>query len=329
MKVAYRITGVGSEAAKRVTSITVSDEQGIKSDKVNITFDDRNYELNPPALGLVFDVYLGYDNRGPPLRKLGTFQVDEIKFSETEAASVSVSGSAMFTNDETMKAPTAHIYDEKTIGDIAGEIAGRHGYALEIDDEIASIYVDHLDQNEESDIHFITRIAEEQDAFVKIQDQKMIVRSRDKTEGVIIAIKAPINQSSSAEIVVMVPTSVSITQNARNKYKAVRAYWQDPDAARRKGEVVGSGDPEFKIRRTYVTKDAAINAATAKFKQLKRGTQSMDTFNAPGDPNIRSGMELLMIGFRDEVNGSWSVTSVTHTMNTSGYQISLRADRKP
>lgn len=328
MKIAYKITGVSDDAAKRVTSITVSDEQGIKSDKVEIVFDDRDYALSPPALGLVFDVYLGYENNGPPLTKLGTFQVDEVKFSESEAAYVTVSGSAMFTNDETIKAPTTNSYDEKTIGEIASEIASRHGYTPDIDGDIASIYVDHLDQNEESDIHFLTRIAEEHDAFVKIQDQKLIVRSRDKTEGLIVAIKAPIYQFSSSDVVVMVPTSVSITQNARNKYNAVRAYWHDPDAAKRKGEVVGSGDPEFKIRRTFPTKEAAKQAAAAKFKQLKRGTESMDAFNAPGDPNIRAGMDLTMINFRNEVNGDWIVTSVTHTMNSSGYKTSLRADRK-
>jgi len=329
--IAFKITGLSDSAKEHLLSITVTDEQGIKSDKVQIRFDDEHYSLQSPALGKEFEVYLGYKSGGPALTRLGIFQVDEIKFLETPAAMMEVSGNALFTYNNSMKAPTTKSWDKTTFGEVVNKIAIKHGYATEVDEDLKKLKFDHIDQSEESDIHLLTRVADEHDAFVKFQDKKLMIRSRSKTQGVVtIAKDGSLPTFSYPGMVVTVPSSVSVTENTRNKYESVKAYWQDKDKAKRTSETAGEGEPEFKIRKTFSSKAGANAAAEAKLQGLKRGTKTLDNLTAPGDPNIRAGMKLKLQGFRSEVNGSWIVTSVTHTLDgSSGYKVSLKGDWLP
>jgi len=314
----FKITGLSDSVKNHLMSITVTDEQGVKSDKVRIRFDDENYLLKAPSLGKEFEVYLGYKHGGPALARLGIYQIDEIKFIQSPAAEIEVSGSALFTYNNSMKAPTTKSWDNTTLGDMADAIAPKHGYTSDVDEDLQAITIDHIDQTEESDIHLLTRIADEYDSFVKFQDKKLIIRSRNKTIG-------------SLEIEKGGPFVIkcNVTKNSRARYKSVRAYWQDGDKAKRTSETAGEEEPEFKIKKTFHSKLNALDAAKAKLQQLKRGTKSLDNLTGPGDPNIRAGMKLTLSGFRAEVNGDWIVTSVTHTLDSSGYTVSLKGDWLP
>lgn len=58
MKCAFKITGLSDLANKRVLSISVIDEMGLKSDKVQIRLDDRDYALETPKKCLIIEVVL-------------------------------------------------------------------------------------------------------------------------------------------------------------------------------------------------------------------------------------------------------------------------------
>ena len=103
MKCAFFITGLTAEANKRVLSITVTDEAGVQSDRVQIRLDDENYRLETPPKGQIIEVYLGYEETG--LEKLSTFQVDEVRFLETQAVTMEISANAQFHEQNNTKAP--------------------------------------------------------------------------------------------------------------------------------------------------------------------------------------------------------------------------------
>ena len=121
--------------------------------------------------------------------------------------------------------------------------------------------------------------------------------------------------------------NISATKNSRNKYKSVIAYWQDSDKAKRTGERAGEGSPEFKLKGTFETKDKAKAAAGAKLKKLNRGTGKLDSLTLPGHPDIRSGKDLKLEGFRPDICGKWKITSASHKLGNGGYQTTIRADR--
>ena len=327
MKPIFSISGISESAQKRVLSISITDELGVKSDKAQVRFDDGDYSIETPTQGKVFTVMLGYDEKGPPLTPLGTFQLDEIKFMESQAAILEMSGNAQHHEKNSTKAPTTTSWDEKTLGALFSDIASKNGYAPEIDGEIGGIYYDHLDQNDESDISFATRIADKHDAFVKIQDGKMIVKPRNKAVGQVTVKKLANGQASVNGNVVTVAINVSATKNSRNKYKKVIAYWQDVDKSKRTGENAGEGTPVFKMKETFETKDKAKAAAAAKLNKLNRGTGKLDSLTLPGHPEIRAGKKLILEGFRPDICGEWKIASASHKLDNGGYQTTVKADR--
>lgn len=46
-----------------------------------------------------------------------------------------------------------------------------------------------------------------------------------------------------------------------------------------------------------------------------------------GDPLIAAETRILTIGFRAGVNGPWSITTATHTLDGSGFTTSISAER--
>lgn len=326
MKCAFKITGFSELANKRVLSISVTDEAGLKNDKCQIRLDDRDYALETPQKGLIFDVYLGYEETG--LVKMGTFQLDEVKFMETPAKTMEISGMAGYQKDNEVKAPKQEPWDEKTLGEVLGAIASRNGYEADIHGDIAGIYYDHLDQEHESDQSFATRICDRHDAFVKFADGKMIVRPRDQPSGLVVVSKAALPQVSIGGLVITVPTSITATASVRSEYKKVTTYWHDNDTGKREEVFVGDGTPEHKVRKLFETKDKARKGGQAKFDQLKRGKGEITSMTGPGDPNIRADMKLVTQGFRPDINTTWKISSVTHTMDNGGYKFSLKAEQE-
>lgn len=326
MKCAFKITGLSDLANKRVLSISVTDEMGTKSDKVQIRLDDRDYALETPQKGQKIEVFLGYEETG--IKSLGTYELDEIKFLETQACTMEISGNAQeHVAEDSIKSTTEQPWDEKKLGEIFTEIAQRHGYTPDIHPDIASIYYDHLDQSIESDINFATRIAERHDAFVKIQDGKLIVKPRDKLEGLVYIQKGSKKQVSTSSLVVTIPCSITATASSRTEYDKVSATYYDVDSGEQKTESVGDGQREHKIRQQYETQDKAQAAAESKKTQLDRGKGGIDNLTCPGDPNVRAGMRLLLVGFRPDICGvEWKISSVTHTMDNGGYKLSLKAE---
>ncbi len=320
----FRITGLSRAVNERVLSITVTDELGLKSDSAKVRFDNTDYIISAPPQGTIFDVYLGFDKTGLVL--MGKYQLDTIRYSESQAALIEITGNAQYHVDNGLKAPHDKKWDEKTLGDIFGEIAGKNGYEPKIDGAISGIYYDHLDQNGESDIAFATRIAEKHDAAVKFQEGKMLVAPRNKTEGMVILKKGNKGWSIPG-FVLEIPVGITATFHARNKYESVKAFWQDPDKARRTGEIAGTGSPMFDIQHTFASKGEAKSAAAAKLTQLSRGTSSLETIALPGNPHIRAGMKLILMKFHPDINGEWIIMSATHSFSNSGYSTSVKAEQ--
>jgi phage protein D len=326
---AFNISGLSDLANKRLLSISITDQTGLKSDKCSITLDDRDFKLATPPLGQTFTVALGYTGTGAiPLKQIGTYQLDEISFIQSPARTIKLSGNAQQHVDNNVKAPKTQSWDEKTLGAIFGTIAQRNGYVPNVHPSIAGIYYDHLDQTKKSDTAFVTEIAEKHDAYVKFQDGKMIVKPRSETEGIIIIqnlIKTQFAIGGSMEITV--PTNVNYTTSKRTEYKSIKAHWQNIDKGERVTEVIGAGEPVFEMNDTFTTKAETKAAASAKLTQLNRGTGDI-TVTCPGDPNIRAGMRMVLVGgFRFDVLGQYIVNDVTHTMDSGGYKNSIKGER--
>lgn len=313
MKPIKSISGLSKAANDRVLSITIEDSAGIQSDRVSITLDDRDYKLEWPQPGQIVTVSLGYEETG--LTVMGEFELDEPSYSEPPRT-MTLSGHAQKHVNSNIKAPQTQPWDEKTMGEIVGGIAQRNGYQPEVHPDVASIYFPHIDQTEESDVHLLTRLAEQHDCFVKYQDGKLQFKPREQTNGTITLDK---KESTSISGVVV---------SSRTKFDSVRAAWHNNDTNERKYEVIGDDSgQQFDMRISYPTKGEAINSASSKLKQLKRGTGQIDSLIIPGNPMVRAEMNLILTGFRPEICGIlWVISQVTHSFSNSGYTTTIKSE---
>lgn len=313
MRPDFLIIGLTGEGNDRVLEITVEDNAGIRSDRVSIRLDDRDFKLKWPEQGKIIQILLGYKETG--LINMGTFELDEPGY-EHPNRTIILSANAQYHGNSNIKAPQSQPWDEKTVGAIVSEIAGRNGYTPEVDPDVANIYYDHLDQSEESDVHFLTRVADELDCFVKYQDGKLQFKPREKTNGSVTVKMADCS-------------SLRATVNSRNDYGKVKAWWYDRDDGKKKFELAEGGDgPTFELRKTFFSKDEAKRAAASKLKQLSRGTGQINSLVIPGNPEVRAEMELFLEDFRPEIcNIPWVITNATHSLTKSGgYITTIAAD---
>lgn len=309
----HYISGLSKDANDRVLSITLEDSAGIKSDRVSITLDDRDYKLEWPQPGKIITVSLGYKETG--LTNMGEFELDEPSYGEPPRT-MTISAHAQKHVGSNVKAPQTQPWDEKTLGEIVGGIAQRNGYEPEVAPEVSGIFFPHLDQTEESDIHFLTRLAEQHDCFVKYQDGKLQFKPREKTNGTVTLKRSDLISIS------------GVVVNTRNKYGSVRVAWHNIDSSERKYEVIGGGEgQQFDMRFSHPTKEEARNAATAKLKQLNRGTGHIDSLVIEGNPQVRAEMDLVLQDLRPEICGlPWVISQAVHSMSGSGYVTTIKAE---
>lgn len=326
MRPDFRISGLSAKANDRVLSVSVDDSAGIKSDKATLILDDRDYLLEWPQSGQIITVEMGYKETG--LMMMGTFEVDEISHTDAQVAGFQITANAQTHTASNIKAPQTLPYDEKTLGQIVGEIAGRNGYTPEVHIDVAGIPFDHIDQREESDTHFLSRLAERFDCYVKFQDGKLLFKPRERTNGIVIVSRGSMTQITSKGLKT-IGISLNATANTRNEYKSCKAAWHNVHTGERVYEVVGVGDPQYELRSTFESKQAALDAAGAKLKGLGRGTGQINSLSMPGDPSARAEMTLQLVNFRPEVcNKEWIITNAVHTIDSGGYVTSLKADVK-
>lgn len=325
MKPIFKISGLSSAANDRMLSISLNDNAGTEGDNVTITLDDRDYKLEFPPRGLKIQVYLGYEETGLVL--MGEFEIDEVQHKESQAASMVIKANSQKHTNSEIKVPRTEFFDEMTISQIVGEIAGRNGYASDVGD-VGDFYYDHIEYVGKSDIAFLTELAEKHDAYVKLQDGKLIFRARSDTLGLVTLERNTMQQWVGVGYKSVV-ASLSFTFNARQEYKSVRCCWRDRESNELRYTTIGEGEPVFDNMREFETKQAAEMHAGKKLKRLNRGEGRIDSLDVPGNPNVRAAMELALVGFRPEVcDKEWVIESCTHTFDSGGYRLSIQADLK-
>ena len=299
----------------RLLSLSISDSAGWDSDTLEITLDDRDGAIEVPRTGAELDVSIGYKESG--LVRMGIYIVDETELAGPPAT-MTIRGKAADMR-KSLKAPRTRPWDETTIGDIVSTIAGEHGYEPRIDDALGGEVVEHIDQVDESDMHFLTRLAEDRGAVAKPAGRAFVFAPRGEAKSV-SGMELPVVTLTREEL-----TRYEVTQAERGKYPAVVARWYDTFRASEEQVKVGEGEPVYTISRKYADGDAAQKAAVAQLEAFDRGLSRL-TLAGPGDPALMAEATLILSGVRAGVDGEWTITNVAHRLDNGGYQCDVEAE---
>jgi uncharacterized protein len=326
MKPAWKISANGKDITDkikdRLLSLTVKDEAGSKSDTVDLEIDDRDHLVPLPPLDSKLTVSIGW---GDQLEYMGTYVVDEISI-KGNAKAVTVRGKASEIAPK-YKDPITRSYNKKKISEIVSEVAGRHGLGAAVHPKFANRKIDHIDQSEESDSHFMTRLAKQHGAVAKVADGKLIFTDLGSST---TASGSPI---PAVPIKATETTDWRATVSGRGEFKQVTTKWHDQPSGREQWIIVGTGaakGSEYKDRRLYRTKEEARQAAKAKMKELTSGKINFDATLAIGNPYVFAEGSIKLRGFRDPIEGSTlTIKSVVHKVAGDGFTTQITAGNIP
>jgi len=318
----------------RLVRLTITDQSGNTSDSLKITLDDRDHAISLPRTGAELSVSLGYKESG--LIDMGKWTVDETDLSgPPDTLAISAKAANMSSRKtkggkaDTLRSNKTRAWDNIAIADICKTIASEHGYQPRIADKYATgsppaigAPVTHLDQREESDLNFLTRLAKEYGAVCKpVRDYLLFVE-----KGTPVSVTGRVLDS-----IAITPKQVTnwrATLADRGKYLAAIAHYHDHATAKRIPVRAGkvSGVPVTSVPGTFADEQAARAAAEARLASLNRGTTTL-YLTMPGNALIASGTPLVLSGFRDGANGAYHAKSVTHTLDAGGYKTTCEGNK--
>ncbi|PTS73620.1 late control protein D, partial [Aeromonas sp. HMWF036] len=227
-----------------------------------------------------------------------------------------------------------------------------YGLTPNVGEVFKGMLIDHIDQTNESDLAFLTRLATEQDAIATVKSGRLMF------------IKAGNGTTASGKPL----PAITITRQDgdqhrfsvadRDAYTGVTAYWQDNKTAEKKkievkrkrktkpkeerplppGVVVNKKENELlvgdsenvkELRHVYASQSNAMRAARAEWEKLQRGVAEFQITLAKGRPELYPEQPTRVRGFKPQIDeADWLLTQVVHDLTDQGYTNRLQLEVK-
>lgn len=325
----------------RIISLELTDNRGFEADELTIAIDDSDGLIELPPRGAELSASLGW--QGEPLVYKGVYTVDEVAHSGPPDRLEITARSADFRDEFNVKREVS--WHNVTVERIVSAIARRYKLTPVISEQLMSAEIDHADQTQESDMSFLTRMADLLGAIATIKN------------GFLLFILPGGGVSANGKAL----PEFAITRSSgdrhsfriadRDAYTGVQAYWLDmefgkkkkvtvkarkkktqkkPRSSAREGDYIAGEDGNvFVLRTTYASETAAQRAAAAKWQQLKRGAAEFNMTLARGRADLYPEMHGTVSGFKADINNQdWIIAKATHTIDEGGFKTQLELEAK-
>lgn len=317
----YRITIAGQtispELDARLISLRLTDQRGFESDQLDLTLSDYDGRLEIPPRGASLQVAIGW--RGAGLVNKGTFIVNEVEHSGAPDQLTIRARAADLRAD--LIAKRNQSWHELSIDDIIRTIAARHELTPRVGQDLADKVIQHIDQTDESDPNFLTRLGERYDALATIKAGHLLFMPNGEAQTASgTAIPAVTLRRRDGD-------QYRYSLSDRDAYTGVVAYWQDTDNAKRETFLVGSNEKPKRLRDTFATEEEATQAAKAEWQRVRRAGASLTLALAEGRPDLYPETPLTARGWKADIDATgWVITQVEHSLTSSAYMVSVQAE---
>lgn len=345
----------GTQAMSRIISIGLTDKRGFEADELTIELDDHDGTIAIPKTGSKITLKLGYQETG--LVEKGEYLVSEFTASGSpDRLSITARAADLA---EALAEQVEKSWHKQTLYQIIETIAKKHKYEYIISKDYQNTKIEHIDQTNESDASFMSRLAEQYDAIATIKNGKLLF--------------IPAGESQTASGQPILPTTItrasgdshSFTYSSSNSYQAVRAYYTDKKTGQKKEVIVNKDNAypnkkttqqtktvkgkTFKakkkendnpkvntegqkiktLRHLYATESGAWSGARGAFKKIQRGVAEFSITLAVGRPDLYPETPAVVKGFKPEIDAeAWLITEVSHKIDSGGYTASIQFEAR-
>ncbi|MBJ3796756.1 phage late control D family protein [Enterobacter asburiae] len=351
---------ITQDFSDRLISLTMTDNRGFEADQLDIELDDTDGQIALPPRGATLTLWLGW--QGSALIKKGTFTVDEIEHRGAPDTLTIRGRSADFRG--TLNSRREQSWHDTTLGQIVETIAARNKLTASVADALKAVAVPHIDQSQESDAVFLSRLAERNGASVSVKAGKLLFLKAGSGK---TASGKPIPQMTlergdgdrhqfaiaDREAYTGVsakwlhtkdpkPQKQKVKLQRKPKEQHLRAL-QHPKATKapanakakkeqeaREGEyMAGEADNVLELTTIYATQAQAMRAAQAKWDKLQRGVAEFSISLAIGRADLFPETPVAVKGFKRVIDDqAWIISRVVHNLNSNGYTTGLELEVK-
>ncbi|MCY7297412.1 phage late control D family protein [Alteromonas sp. a30] len=311
---------IADELSTRLIDLTLTDKRGLEADQLDLTISDHDGRVVIPSRGVVLTCAIGWQSQGEPeLVDKGRFIVDEVEHSGAPDKLIIRARSADFR--EGFKTQKERSWHQQTLGQIVNTLAKENQLTANIESSLSNTAISHIDQTNESDANFLTRLAKQHDAIITVKNGQLLV--------------LPIGNGKT--INKTIPTMTLTRQDGdkhrftiadrESTFSGVKAKWHDTNSAKTRVVIIGENDNLKTLRQTYSSESTARKEAEAEWKRLQRAKQQMELTLAHGNPELFPQMPVKLEGWKasiDEVQ--WQLWEVVHSINGSGFVSRVRLE---
>lgn len=322
MKPTYRIVADGKDITvlinDRLLSLRTSDKPGMDSDDFELRIDDRDQAVALPTRGAGIEVYLGYT--GQALARLGRYTVDEVELSgPPDTLVIRGKASDMRGSGKTVRSGS---WENVPLQQIVRDVAARNGWQPVCP---VQTKVPRVDQLNESDYNFITRLAKQYDCTAKLADGKLLVMPRQGGQTA---------SGKNMSPVVLRRSDLSRYQfrlGDRNTQKAVRTKHQDKKSGALKvveldNEDLPNGLPAVHTdRHIYPNKSAAEQAAKARLAAFNRSSAGV-RLEMAGRTDVFAERSIIVQGIKPGLDGEYLAEAVEQLFTSSGWTTTVECN---
>lgn len=287
------------------------DAAGVESDQLKLTLDIEGLE-GLPSMGGRIGLRVGYQESG--LVDKGLFVVTRRTPQLFPLRLVLVATAAPFgeADESGFRQRRSASHGPTTLGALFRQLTTRHGFSPRVAPELEALVIEHVDQTNETDMSFLTRLARRYDTVTKpVNGLYVLARSGQvksisgkQLEEVPLSVTRDSRPGDQAFI------SAALEESARMKYQGCVGSWWDGAAGLERRVSVG-GKPFMTLRKRYQSGDEAQAAAEGEMRKLERAARKV-RIECPGNPALAAeGLIRLDASWPDFMQGPWSIDKVT------------------
>ncbi len=297
---------------EHLVSLSITDREGIRSDSLELVFSDASPHFASPRRGAVVNVTI---LSGEGVGFVGAYIIDRVDY-KCLPYTITVGGHSADLRSE-MKTSKSRHWDDSSVKDIVTEIAGEYSLEPKISDVVSGHVYAWVGQQDESDLHFLERLAKRHGGLFTIKNGALLWLERGAGRTA---------DGTSVPAAVIIPTSMvegscRVSENDVDRFGKVRAFCQNRRDAKRQ-EVIIIGDPEADgehvIREPFGSEAEAQTAAEAFVREMMRGLVKTSCAIV-GRPALMAGQPFKYLGVRPGIDGREFITEkVKHSYTKSG-----------